>query len=140
MFGRIKGKLVILLCASMIAEALYPAAGLGTVYAAEVDTGDILSDTQVYEDEDILDYASGEEDVSYDGYDDTVYVEDPDRVSPESQDAANYFTEEEIEAAEAFYDSLEPEKSEPSEAEIEAEIREKERIKAETRSKMLDDS
>ena len=40
--------------------------------------------------------------------------------------------EAEVGAAEAFYDSLEPEKSEPSEAEIEAEIREKERIKAET--------
>ncbi len=140
MFKRIRGKLVILLCATMIAEALYPAAGLSTVAAAEADTVDILSDPQVYEDADILDDVSDEEDVSYDGYDDTVYVEDPDRVSPESQDAANYFTEEEIEAAEAFYDSLEPEKSEPSEAEIEAEIREKERIKAETGSRMLDDS
>ena len=139
MFRRIKGRLTILLCASMLAEVLYPAAGLSTVNAA-VDTGDILSDPQVYEDADILDDASGEEDISYDGYDDTVYVEDPDYVSPGSQDAGNYFTEEEIEAAEAFYDSLIPEEKEPSKEEIEAELREKERIKAETSSQMLDDT
>lgn len=140
LFKRIRGKLVILLCATMIAEALYPAAGLSTVAAAEADTVDILSDPQVYEDADILDDVSDEEDVSYDGYDDTVYVEDPDHVSPGSQDAGNYFTQEEIDAAEAFYDSFKLEKREPSEAEIEAELKEKERIKAETSSKMLDDS
>lgn len=157
MMKSIRRKLIVLLCASMVMESVCPAAGLSTVYAASDITQDIAEDDLLNEDGDILDEAEGaggvydenstapeyddaSEDDGFGIYDDAVYGEDPDSMHPGSQNAEDYFTQEEIEAAEAFYHIDEEPEPEPTEAEIKAELEEKARLIEEEQKRQVDDS